>query len=382
MKMKIRTTRKRLLSVLLAVAMVLTALPLTALPAVATTSGDFYYAVLSETDKTCEITGYTGSATALEIPSELDGYTVTSIGWYAFSGCTALESITIPDSVTSIGLAAFYDTAYYNDAANWENDALYIGNHLIETKDTLSGSYTIRAGTKIIADTAFDYCTALESITIPDSVTSIGEGTFSGCTALTEIKVDTGNPNYTSESGVLFNQNKTELLCYPAGKQDRSYTIPNSVMSIGVYAFEICTALTSITIPDSVTSIGWYAFYGCTALTSITIPNSVTSIGEDAFYGCTLLTTIYGYTGSYAETYANTNGYTFVALPLGIRLGDVNSSDNKINAVDARWVLQAASGVRTFDATQTAAADVNGDGKVNSIDARWILQVASGARTL
>ena len=359
MKMKIRTTRKRLLSVLLAVAMVLTALPLTALPAVATTSGDFYYAVLSETDKTCEITGYTGSATALEIPSELDGYTVTSIGWYAFSGCTALESITIPDSVTSIGLAAFYDTAYYNDAANWENDALYIGNHLIETKDTLSGSYTIRAGTKIIADTAFDYCTALESITIPDSVTSIGEGTFSGCTALTEIKVDTGNPNYTSESGVLFNQNKTELLCYPAGKQDRSYTIPNSVMSIGVYAFEICTALTSITIP-----------------------NSVTSIGEDAFYGCTLLTTIYGYTGSYAETYANTNGYTFVALPLGIRLGDVNSSDNKINAVDARWVLQAASGVRTFDATQTAAADVNGDGKVNSIDARWILQVASGARTL
>ena len=128
-------------------------------------------------------------------------------------------------------------------------------------------------------------------------------------------------------------------------------------------------------------SIGVYAFEICTALTSITIPNSVTSIGEDAFYGCTLLTTIYGYTGSYAETYANTNGYTFVALPLGIQDGDVNG-DDKINAVDARWVLQAASGARTFDAAQTAAADVNGDGKVNAVDARWILQIASGSRTV
>ena len=110
MKKKIQTTRKRLLSVLLAVAMVLTALPLTALPAAALTSGDFEYKVLFETNKTCEITRYTGSATALEIPSELYGYTVTSIGARAFYGSKSLTSITIPDSVTSIDVSAFYGT--------------------------------------------------------------------------------------------------------------------------------------------------------------------------------------------------------------------------------------------------------------------------------
>ncbi len=102
MKKKIQTSRKRLLSVLLALAMVLTALPLTALSAVAATSGNFKYEVLSETDKTCQITDYTGSATELEIPSELDGYTVTNIGFEAFFGCKSLTSITIPNSVTYI----------------------------------------------------------------------------------------------------------------------------------------------------------------------------------------------------------------------------------------------------------------------------------------
>ncbi len=82
----------------------------------------------------------------------------------------------------------------------------------------------------------------------------------------------------------MFNKDKSELITYPAGKTDSEYAIPNSVTSIGNYAFENCTNLTSVTIPDSVTSIGRYAFYDCTSLTSVTIPNSVTSIGDGAFY--------------------------------------------------------------------------------------------------
>ena len=221
--------------------------------------------------------------TSITIPNS-----VTSIGNYAFSGCTGLTSITIPDSVTSIGDDAYYDTAYYNNDSNWENDVLYIGNHLIKAKTSISGVYSIKDGTKTIADNAFYSCTGLTSITIPNSVTSIGDFAFYECTGLTSI------------------------------------TIPDSVTSIGEYAFAWCESLTSITIPDSVTSIGQEAFAHCTGLKSITIPASVTDIGYEAFgyyydestdeYIKVDNFTIYGYTGTAAETYANENGFVFIAL--------------------------------------------------------------------
>ncbi len=189
--------------------------------------------------------------TSISIPDS-----VTSIGESAFSGCTGLTSITISDSVTSIGQNAFSGTAYYNNSDNWENGVLYIGKHLIKVKKTVSGTYEIKYGTKTITELAFSGCTSLTSISIPDSVTSIGDYAFYNCTGLTSV------------------------------------TIPDSVTSIGFRAFSGCTGLTSVTIPDSVTSIGNYAFYKCTGLTSITIGNSVTSIGYYAFYDCTGLTSI------------------------------------------------------------------------------------------
>ena len=324
-----KKTRKYF-AILLALVMTLTALPLSGLTASAEFSGDFRYAVLSEKDKTCQITGYNGEATDIIIPSELDGYTVTSIGQYSFSGgvsftsvvipdtvtsidgftfdgCTSLTSITIPDSVTTINSYAFTDSGYYNDESNWEDGVLYIGNHCIKAKYNISGDYSIKPGTKTIAAAAFEQCDSLESIAIPDSVTNIGynafwlctsltsvtignrladigDSVFSGCDSLMNITVATSNPNYSSENGVLFNKDKTTLILYPIGKTDVSYTIPDSVTSIGDGAFYGCSSLTSVDIPDSVTSIRDSAFSGCSSLTSVDIPNSVTSIGASAFF--------------------------------------------------------------------------------------------------
>ena len=191
---------------------------------------------------------------------------VTSIGDYAFYGCTGLTSITIPNSVTSIGYQAFFFCKRLT-------------------------SITIPNSVTTIGSNAFSYCEGLTSITIPNSVTSIGDYAFLECTGLTSINVAEDNLNYASVDGVLYNKDKNTLITCPMGKTG-SITIPNSVTSIGDGAFEWCTGLTSITIPNSVTSIGDAAFADCTGLTSVTIPNSVTSIGYAAFSECTGLTSM------------------------------------------------------------------------------------------
>ena len=198
----------------------------------------YYYG--SSTSSTTSSTYY--------IPATLKTVTVTggNILYGAFYNCDSLTSVTIPNSVTSIGSSAFYDC-------------------------TSLTSVTIGNGVKSIGSDAFYSCTSLTSITIPNSVTSIGSFAFSSCTGLTSV------------------------------------TIGNSVTSIGSYAFYYCTNLKSITIPDSVTSIGACAFYKCTSLTSITIPDSVTSIGNYAFYECTGLTSI-NYCGTQSQWNAISKG--------------------------------------------------------------------------
>ena len=201
-----------------------------------------YYNITDATNKTVSVTykgnyynSYNEYTSSVVIPKSVayngTTYSVTSIGDWAFRGCTGLTSIEIPNSVTSIGDDAFYDCTGLT--------SIVIGNSVTST------GYR-----------AFCGCTGLTSIEIPNSVTSIGDDAFEGCSGLTSV------------------------------------TIPNSVTSIGDDAFYDCTGLTSIEIPNSVTSIGWSAFEGCTGLTSITIPNSVTSIGNEAFSGCTGLTSV------------------------------------------------------------------------------------------
>ncbi|MBR0195239.1 MAG: leucine-rich repeat protein [Paludibacteraceae bacterium] len=199
---------------------------------------------------------------------------VTSIGSYAFRGCTSLTSIEIPNSVTSIGYAAFDGCR----SLPVENNLRYADTYLVEAVDKTLPSYVIKEDTRWIGDDAFRNCLSLTSVTIPNSVTSIGNGAFSNC-SLTSIDI----PNSVTSIG------------YAAFRGCSSLTtidIPNSVESIGHVAFSGCISLTSVTIPNSVRSIGHSAFEDCSSLTSVTIPNWITTIEDGAFSGCTGLISV------------------------------------------------------------------------------------------
>lgn len=258
--------------------------------------------------------------------------TVTSLGTSSFEGCQKLTSVRIPDSVITIGDSSF--------AMCWSLSSVVLSDQLTT-----------------IGFRGFGYCSALESITIPSSTTSIGDAAFVGI-SLKEIHVAKDNLYFCDVDGVLFNKNKTVLYQYPGGKEATDYVIPGTVNTIGEYAFEDCT-LTNITIPESVTTIEPYAFLDCDSLVQITLPDSVTRLGEYAFNDCqnletvilsnslteiedytfsgnswklyeitipksvtrigyhvfnkSFMKTIYGASGSYAETWAAENGYTFIA---------------------------------------------------------------------
>ena len=205
------------------------------------------------------------------------GNSVTSIGERAFSGCSGLTSVTIPNSVTSIGYMAFEGCTGLT-SVTIPNSVTSIGNYAFSGCSGLT-SITIPNSVTSIGSYAFSGCSGLTSVTIPNSVTSIRIYAFSGCSSLTSVTI----PNSVTSIGYMAFERCTGLT---------SVTIPNSVSSIGEGAFEYCSSLTSVTIGNSVTSIGEFAFYGCSGLTSVTIPNRVISIGEGAFSGCINLLTI------------------------------------------------------------------------------------------
>ncbi len=296
--------------------------------------------------------GYTGLA-SITIPSS-----VTSIGGYAFSGCTGLTSVTIPSSVTSIGGYAFdgctgLTAVHITDIAAWgqiefanstANPNSY-AKHLYVGGEELQGELVIPDGVTSIGDYAFRACKGLTSVTIPSSVTSIGESAFEGCTGLTEMTIpfvgETKDSTSNTHIGYIFG-------AYSYYDNDRYVPLSLKTVvitggsSIGGYAFEGCTGLTSVTIPSSVTSIGGYAFTdctglitadvasgeigfkafaGCSTLQTVTLGDKVTSIGEDAFRGCTGLTEMtIPFVGETKDGTSHTHiGYIF---------GAYNCSDN------------------------------------------------------
>ena len=215
-------------------------------------SGDFKGIILE--NGTVRIERYNGTATDVVIPSEIEGYKVTEIGGSTFNHNTTLISITIPEGVVTIGMDAFYGC-------------------------TSLKRVTIPNSVKVIQSYAFAECTSLASVEIPDSVTSIGWYAFGGCTALENIKL---SENITTIESMTFSD------CISL----KEINLPESITEIGGGVFSGCTSLASVEIPDSVTSIGWYAFGGCTALESIKLSESITEIGEGVFSGCTSLKNI------------------------------------------------------------------------------------------
>ena len=294
-----------------------------AVPLPALTEGNFTYEVSNGQATITDFpTDYSG---ALAIPSTLGGYPVTTIGTLAFSECSLLTSVTIPEGVTNIGLRAFYlctsltsvkipdsvqlimgwafEECHSLASINLPNYLFGMGESVFYGCRSLT-SVTIPSWVSYIDARTFYGCSSLTSVTIPERVTSIGDSAFAYCSSLTSVTIPEGVTSIgydafygctslpTDENGIQYESQEKRVLIDVPYSLAGEFVIPSSVRFINSGAFYNCDELTSVTISEGVTTIGNNAFKDCSALTSVIIPSSVTSIGDQAFSGCTSLTSV------------------------------------------------------------------------------------------
>ena len=211
---------------------------------------------------------------------------ITGIEQYAFYDCELLEEISIPGTVTTVGNSAFYRCKNLKNIEIPEGVTKIDGSAFI----FCSSLEQIKLPQSLVSigSGAFDNCTSLISVELPDNAI-ISSDTFKECKNLSDIVISDTNNNYIVKNGILYNKNMTRILCYPAGIKDTEFFVPDTVKTIGDFAFYGTKALESINIPDSVTNIGTDAFGECSGLKEVVIPDSVTSMGEAVFYKCTSL---------------------------------------------------------------------------------------------
>lgn len=286
--------KRRILALVLALAMVAGLLPQLSLSAKAADSGTCGDNVTWTLDDTGVLTiSGTGKMDNWESTSEVPWYSVrgtitsavisdgvTAIGKNAFSYCSALSSVSIPGSVTSIESDAFYGCTSLA-SVSIPNSVTEIGSHSFYSCRSLQ-NLAIPESVSSLGHYTFAECLGLQTVQIPASLIEMGTAPFAWCDNLTAINVNAANPAFSSVDGVLFNKDQTTLIVYPGGKTG-AYTVPDGVVNIGNASFGECAGLTSVVMPDSVTTVGSTAFHTCSALTSVTFGMGIASIGQGAF---------------------------------------------------------------------------------------------------
>lgn len=349
------------------------------------------------------------------------------LGEYAFSDCTALAVISLPCDFENLTYSAIENTAFVNDENNWEDGILYIGNNVIKAKENISNVCYIKNGTKKILSYAFSGCEELESIVIPDSVSTIGIYAFNNCSGLKAVKFGKGITDvYDSAFNGCSNIEKVDIpsialwckihfgyVLYSDWSNHRSFTcnplyygadlyvngflqtniVISNVEAIDIYTFYNCKSLKTVIINGNVSEIGDYAFFGCSNLQEVKLKKNVSKIGEKTFWNCSKLkniyiynsncnirnayetisgsATIYGYDDSTAQMYAGNYNRNFALIEImPVILGDADG-DGNLNIIDATCIQRHLAEIPVYEYIEEAA-DTDGDGQVTILDVTMI----------